>query len=230
MACVDCYCVTTPDPVYEGAYSLKLVDDEASGTPRALLGWVAGLQDGDVVTVSFWRYDTTPAGAPSCRLWANYTMSGGDIDSYAASAGGNSDYGPGEGWDLVEWTWEFESDLDTRNGLAIQCRTYSNPGDVVWIDEITIIGPDDASIQIADCYPVVDLAVTDIDLVWTPGDFFTVAAETEMHGLAALNQFETVLECFVDDWHLGDILHAYQDYHDGVCWTSRPHIPATSGR
>lgn len=134
------YNVTAPDPVYGGLRSLKIVDntDPLRATPDVYICWIVGLTDGDMVTASIWRYDTTPASSPSCRIWAKYTPVGGDIDSYGGSASGNYDYGPGEGWDQTSYTWTFDSDLGANDGLCISIRTYSNAGDTVWVDDLEV--------------------------------------------------------------------------------------------
>lgn len=144
---IDAYNVQSPDPVHTGSRSLKLVDQALSGTPQAYVAWITGLAHGDTVDAGFWRYDTTPGAAPSCRIWAHYTPIAGGIDSYAGSADGNSDYGPGTGWDFTSYTYVFDSDGDTRDGLVIECRTYSNAGDTVWLDDLTVTAPDHATIS-----------------------------------------------------------------------------------
>jgi len=135
------------DPVHGGSQSLKLVDDAESGTPQAFVGWVVGLSDGDQVTASFWRYDTTPTSSPSSRIWGSWCDDPDDITVYSGTAGGQSDYGPGEGWDMAEYTWTVEGG---HTGLVIQARTYSSPGDTVWIDDMTITAPDGAEIRTPD--------------------------------------------------------------------------------
>lgn len=146
---IDAFNVGAPDPVYAGTRSLKLVDQAASGTPQAFVAWITGLNDGDQITASFWRYDDTPSAAPSCRIWGHYNDDPGDINGYAASAGGNSDYGPGTGWDQASHSWTV---ADGHSGLVIEVRTYSNPGDTVWIDNLEVTIPDTATFQ--DIVPV----------------------------------------------------------------------------
>lgn len=135
------------DPVYSGSQSLKLEDQAASGTPQAFVGWVTGLDDGDTVAASFWRYDVTPSSAPSCRIWGHWNDDPTDIDVYSGSASGQSDYGPGTGWDLAEFEWTV---VDGHTGLVIEVRTYSSPGDIVWIDDLTVTAPDGATITVPD--------------------------------------------------------------------------------
>ncbi|MBD3278655.1 MAG: hypothetical protein GF388_10165 [Candidatus Aegiribacteria sp.] len=131
------------DPVHGGSQSLHLTDQAASGTPQAYIAWITGLVDGDEVTASFWRYDTTPGASPSCRIWGHWNDDPGDINGYNGSASGNSEYGPGTGWDETSYTWTV---VDGHTGLVIECRTYSSPGDEVWIDDMTVTAPDGTTI------------------------------------------------------------------------------------
>ena len=140
------------NPVYSGNFSLKLEDNAESGTPQAYIAYIYNLQDGDQVTAGFWRYDDTPDGSPSCRIWGHWNDElPGNPDGYSGSAGGNSDYGLGLGWDYTEWTWDV---VDGHTGLVVEIRTYSNAGDTVWIDDLHIETPDYAYIRIPGCSPV----------------------------------------------------------------------------
>ncbi|KKL53013.1 hypothetical protein LCGC14_2279700 [marine sediment metagenome] len=134
-----------PFPVHSGLRSLWLEDMSPAGTPQAYLAWVTGLSDGDVVGASFWRHDTTPGspGAPSSRIWAHWNDDPNDINGFNGSAGGNTDYGPGTGWDLTSHSWTV---ADGHTGIVIEARVYSNPGDTVNIDDLTIRAPDTATI------------------------------------------------------------------------------------
>ncbi len=134
--------VTAPDPVHGGLRSCRLEDNSPSGTPNMYVAWVRGLTDGDVVTGSFWRYDDTPSSSPSSRIWGNWNDDPGDIFNYSGSASGNSDYGPGLGWDQTSFEWTV---TDGHTGLVIHIRTYSVPGDTVWVDDLEIIYPDTAT-------------------------------------------------------------------------------------
>ena len=137
--------VGAPDPVHSPTRSLKLVDNgniAAGTTPQAYICHVYPLTGGDVVEACVWIYDTTPGASPSGRIWAHYTGVGEDCEGYAGSAGGNSDYGPGTGWHQVCHTWVFDSDGGTRDGLCIHIRTYSLPGDTIWVDSLEVTHPD----------------------------------------------------------------------------------------
>jgi len=140
--------IATNDGTYAwgGTHSLKLEDQAVSGTPQAYLAWVTGLQDGDVVTAAFYRYDVTPGAGPSVRIWGHWNDTD-DINGYSGSAGGNDDYGPGEGWDCVQWTWTV---ADGHTGLVIEARTYSVAGDTVWVDDLCVIAPQGSVIMIPD--------------------------------------------------------------------------------
>lgn len=141
------------DPVYSGSQSLCLEDNSPSGTPQAYIAWITGLDDGDTVSASFWRYDVTPATAPNCRIWAHWNDDPEDIMGYVSSAGGNDDYGPGTGWDMVEWEWTV---IDGHTGLVVEIRTYSVEGDTVWIDDLTVTAPDGASILVPEDFVSLD--------------------------------------------------------------------------
>lgn len=132
---------------HDSAQSLYLVDDAASGTPQAFVALITGLQPGDSVYGEFWRYDITPGAAPSCRIWGHWISDPGDINSYSGTASGQSDYGPGLGWDLASYKWGAEAG---KENLVIECRTYSSAGDDVWIDDMSIIAPDHATILTPD--------------------------------------------------------------------------------
>jgi hypothetical protein len=136
-------------PVYSGSHSLELEDNSPSQTPQAYIAWVLGLSDGDEVTASFWRYDTTPGSSPSCRIWAHWNDDPGDVMGYNGSAGGNSDYGPGTGWDQTSYTWTVSGG---HTGIVIEARTYSGIGDTVWIDDLEVTAPDGTTIYTPDNY------------------------------------------------------------------------------
>lgn len=138
--------ISDPAYVHTGNSALQLVDDQDSGTPQAYVAMVTDLTDGDVINASFFRYDDTPGTAPSARIWLHYISDASDIDSYAGSAGGNYDYGDGLGWDETSYELTFDSDGGSRAGVVIEVRTYSNPGDTVWIDDLTISTVETATI------------------------------------------------------------------------------------
>lgn len=133
------------DPVHGGSQSLEIERLSESTTPQAYVAWITGLSDGDEVTASFWRYDVTPGTSPSCRIWAHWNDDPNNVNGHNGSAGGNSDYGPGTGWDETSHTWTV---VDGHIGLVIEARVYSNPGDIVWIDDMTVTAPGTATIYL----------------------------------------------------------------------------------
>ncbi len=138
--------VGASDPIHSGTGSLKLEDNMASGTPQAFVVYVWGLELNDTVSASFWRYDVTPAAAPSCRIWGHWNDAlPDDYFDYNGSASGQSEYGPGTGWDQAMFNFV---NVDGHTGLVIQCRTYSSPGDIVYIDDLEVTIPDHASIML----------------------------------------------------------------------------------
>jgi hypothetical protein len=131
----------------DGTYYLHVAEDPHSSTPEVYVAWVVGLTDGDVVSASFYGFDLTPDASPSLRIWGGYTPVGGTIDDYAGSAGGNSAYTAGTGWDFLDWSWTFDSDGGTRDGLVIKVRLYSYPATSdpdhtdYWIDNLCVTAP-----------------------------------------------------------------------------------------
>jgi len=135
------------DPVHGGSQSLYLEDNSPTATPAAYIVWILGLQDGDEVTASIWRYDTTPDSSPSCRIWGHWNDDPGDVMGYNGSASGETDYGPGTGWDETGFTWTV---VDGHTGLVIEMRTYSSEGDAVWVDDLTVTAPSGCTILTPD--------------------------------------------------------------------------------
>jgi len=137
---------------HSGSRFLHVAEAPHSGTPQAYLAFVTGLQAGDEITASFWGYDDTASGSPSLRIWGHYANAA-DIDSYVATAGGNTTYTDGSGWSQVSHTWTFSS-ADT-DGLVIEARLYSSPStdDTLrtdyWIDDVMVSAPDTATIRFA---------------------------------------------------------------------------------
>ena len=136
--------IETVEPIHGGSQSLELEQTESlDGNTQAYVAWITGLADGDVVSASIWRYDNTPDAAPSGRIWGHWNDDPADITVYSGSAGGNSEYGTGEGWDLTEQEWTV---ADGHTGLVVEFRVYSDPGDIVWVDDLTVTAPETATI------------------------------------------------------------------------------------
>lgn len=130
------------DQARSGTFALQVndVDPVDNGTPQSYVGWVHGLSDGDTVTASFWVYDNS-GDRPAGRIWGNYTNDITDVTSFAGSAGGNSAYTDGSGWQQVTHSWTFDSDGGSRNGLVVQFRLYDSADFTtgsVWLDDMEI--------------------------------------------------------------------------------------------
>lgn len=130
------------EQVFAESSALQLVEDPTGGTPQVWVGFVTGLQDGDIISANFMVYDDTEGGSPSVRIWGGYAMSD-DISNYMGSAGGNSDYSAGTGWSNLSHQWTFDSGLggsnEGRDGLVIQVRMYSDSdSSPVYIDNLNI--------------------------------------------------------------------------------------------
>ena len=142
---------STPVTPNAGSAMLQVTESPHSGTPQAYVAFIENLTDGEIVTASFWGWDSTPGASPSLRIWAHYALSG-DINSYQGSAGGNSTYTDGTGWDQVDHTWTFDSAGGTRDALVIEARLYSTPstGDYstdFWIDDLQVTAPETALVN-----------------------------------------------------------------------------------
>ncbi len=143
---IDVIAQISTDPVHGGSQSLYIEEASGKATSAAFIAVITGLQVGDTVDAEFWRYDTTPGASPSCRIWGRWVSNPDSLNVHYWSAGGNSDYGPGTGWDLTSWSWEATA--DSLQNLVIEARIYSAVGDGAWIDDMTIIAPDGSTIYL----------------------------------------------------------------------------------
>jgi hypothetical protein len=147
---------TLPDYECPGAshgyYYLHVAEDPHSGTPAAYIAWIVGLSSGDFVRAGFFGYDITPGAAPSLRIWASYTETGGEIWDYAGSAGGNANYTAGTGWEQMQHAWVFADEGGLRDGLVVEARLYSTPTTSnpdhtdFWIDYVWVIVPEQCTV------------------------------------------------------------------------------------
>jgi len=135
----------------DGNRMLYLTEDPLSGTPQAYVALVTGIQDGDVITASFYGWDFTPGANSSMRIWGHYITDPNDIDSYLASASGNNTYTDGDpAWSQVSQSWTVDLiNYPTAAGLVVEARLYSgtDPGlNEFWVDSLSVTAPDGASI------------------------------------------------------------------------------------
>ena len=121
---------------HTGSQMLTISENPHDGTPEAYLAYIENLQAGDVVTASFYGWDST-SSSPSMRIWGHWALNG-DVDSYDSSASGSSTYTSG-GWSQVSYTWT----VTTQEALVIEARLYSSPSDSggpssYFIDDLTV--------------------------------------------------------------------------------------------
>jgi len=142
-------------PVHGGTHAVELADTQTSPS-YAYIVWIRGLQAGDQITGSFWRYDVTQNcptppctshTAPSARIWAHWNDNPNNYNVNDGSASGSSDYGPGTGWDQAQYTWT-NNGTTIHTGLMIECRVYSGQGDIVYIDDATVTVPDRVGVTV----------------------------------------------------------------------------------
>ncbi len=134
------------DPVYAGSQSLEFYESPLGSTPQAIVCWIQNLDEGDTVAASFYVYDDTPGSNPSGRIWAHYNANYADPTNYDGSAGGNSTYSSGIGWEQLSWEWTIGAD-SVHAGLMIEGRIYALAEfDTLWFDEMEVTAPDGATI------------------------------------------------------------------------------------
>jgi len=123
----------------------------SGGYARGFLASVWGLQDGDEVSFSCWRYD--PAGGlPYFRLWAHYNnmleeaadARGQDMQINDGDLFGNNDFGSQNGWEQFSWTWTISGG---NTGLIIDAIVYGAQLATIYVDDIAIVVPDHASVR-----------------------------------------------------------------------------------
>ncbi len=105
---------------------LAMTEDPIGGTPQGFVAWITGLNDGDLISASFMGLGDG-VDTSKVRIWGHYTNTGGDINDYGGSAGGNSDYS-GADWTLLSHDWTFNSNDGQRDGLVIEARLYTYSG------------------------------------------------------------------------------------------------------
>jgi|GEM_PF-6127773 len=117
-----------------------------------------------------------------------------------------------------------EEEASGVSGLVVECRTYSNPGDVVWIDDITVTCPDDALVFVPDRQPLpYDLYITDAYAV-CDGETTTVYYDLVLgicgppdRGDWAEVILEAAIDFFMNDWYMGCGVQLARYVWEGSC-------------
>jgi len=170
-----------------GSYCLKATESPISGDPDIYLAWVSNLQSGDSVTASYWaRGVGTDAQS---KIFAHWTSSGDDYESYDSSASGSVDYaGAGGTWSKTSATWYLEE----GGSLLIKARMYcTEEDDTIYIDDLSItVTSSTAQVATAPSY-VSDF--DDPDRTWPIGTYTSRSAELEV---TLANDCRTSTACF----------------------------------
>lgn len=128
------------------------------GYALGFLAAVWGLEAGDEVTVSMWRYDNA-SGLPYFRLWAHYNnmlteagdARGQDMQINDGDCYGNNDFGLQSGWERFSHTWTVEAG---NSGMIIDAVVYGDRHDYIYVDDLAITVPDHASVRLPNAiYP-----------------------------------------------------------------------------
>jgi hypothetical protein len=128
----------------------------SAGYALGFLAAVWDLEPGDQVTASVWRYDPM-AGLPYFRLWAHANNAlvnagsamGQDMEAYDGNLMGNSSFGSQIGWEQFSHTWTIGAGT---TGMVIDAVVYGSPGDVIWVDDLSVTVPDHASVRLPDAF------------------------------------------------------------------------------
>lgn len=129
-----------------GALLIEDNDGADNSTTQSYVAWIQGLSTGDEITVSFWAWDNSAAGAsPSVRIWGHYTDDLVDVSDYDGSASGSTAYNAGQStWDQLSHSWIFDASSSfggDANGLMVEVRYYDNssaPTGFALIDDLSI--------------------------------------------------------------------------------------------
>jgi len=128
------------------------------GYSLGFLATVWDLEEGDEVTVSMWRYDNSTA-MPYFRLWAHYNNGlsqaedarGQDMQVNDGNCFGNNNFGLQNGWERFSHTWTVARG---NTGMIIDAVVYGDRHDYMYIDDLAITVPDQASVRLPNAiYP-----------------------------------------------------------------------------
>jgi len=144
----------------------------SDGVAQAFVAAVWNLQDGDQVTVSLWRYDSSSA-MPYHRLWAHYNDAlvqasdarGQDMEVDDGNCQGNNSFGLQNGWEQFTHTWTI---ADGHTGLVIDAAIFGDLNATIYVDDIEITVPDHADVRLPNAIYAAGGEVTPVDAAtWT---------------------------------------------------------------
>ncbi len=102
---------------------------------------LAGIS-GDTIDVSAWIWDDTLGASPSIRLWGHWSDEFGD---YISSAGGSSEYSPGDGWAEMMYTWDKTAAPVDAVYFTLELRVYGMG--TLYADDVSVT-PEPASLAL----------------------------------------------------------------------------------
>jgi hypothetical protein len=133
--------------VHSGAQSLKLIDNDTYNSDaiygeQAYICFINGLQEGDVIQGSFWRYNESLTAG--CRISANYAKNGDTTFGGYFSDGDNTNAGIGTTgvWEKVSYSWVFSAGKNPNTGIMVLARNYRDAGDICYVDDLEVIIPE----------------------------------------------------------------------------------------
>jgi hypothetical protein len=119
--------VTAPEPVVEGDYSLKLVQNAPDAAPLALLAYLDSYSDNVQIHFEIAWYKSEPESGPN-RILARYLPD--DLDA------GGPETPTGTGWQWISHNWQM---IPGQSGLAIYVEMPGDAGDTIWLDHMVVI-------------------------------------------------------------------------------------------
>ena len=130
---------------------LLLTKNTIGGYALGFVATVWGLQEGDQVTASVWRYDNM-SSMPYFALWAHYNDAlmqaadarGQDMSVDDGNCYGDQRLGNQTGWEQYSHTWTVEAG---HSGLVIDAQVYGSQGAQMYLDDLVLTVPDHASVR-----------------------------------------------------------------------------------
>lgn len=127
---------------------LCLTKNSISPYANGYIATVWGLEEGDQVTATCWRYDLN-TNMPHFALWAHYNDAleeaedarGQDMSVDDGNMYGDQHIGNG-GWEQYTHTWTIEAG---HTGIVIDAQVYGPAGSQLYVDNLQLVIPDHAS-------------------------------------------------------------------------------------
>ena len=144
--------------VHSGSNALWISEDGETATAQGFVAWITDLQPQDEITVSCFAKSYAGQEGGGVRMWAHYTYDDENITSYAGSASGNDTYSTPDEWTELSKTWvlPYATYTDGQGiehpitGLVIEVRPYSAVGEGGFVDDLTVVVPETATVAFPD--------------------------------------------------------------------------------